>query len=223
MSPPRPRHAVWVVVGLLAAVLGLTYAEYRRDIERARERVASGSRMAQTACGPIEYASAGEGPPLLIVHGAGGGFDQLLPFAAALVRAGYRVVTMSRFGYLRTPLPADASPAAQADAHACLLDALRIERVVGIIGVSAGGPSSLQFALRHPDRTGRLVLLVPLAYAPRTGHEPTAPRGTPLLFETTLRSDFLFWLATRTIRRTMVRAILGTPPEVLDERIEDRG
>ena len=30
----------------------------------------------------------------------------------------------SRFGYLRTPLPSDASPAAQADAHSCLLDAL---------------------------------------------------------------------------------------------------
>jgi pimeloyl-ACP methyl ester carboxylesterase len=209
-----------MVVGLVVTgVVGFTYAAYRRDIGRARERVATGSQMARTPCGPIEYASAGNGPPLLIVHGAGGGFDQALPFAAPLVQAGYRVVTMSRFGYLRTPLPADASAQAQADAHACLLDALGIARLVGILGVSAGGPSSLQFALRHPQRTGRLVLLVPLAYAPTSGHQATSPRGTPLLFETALKSDFLFWLATRTMRRTMVRAILGTPPEVLD-RVE---
>jgi hypothetical protein len=44
---------------------------------------------------------------------------------------------MSRFGYLRTPLPKDAAPAAQADAHACLLDALHLSRVP-ILGISAG-------------------------------------------------------------------------------------
>ncbi len=54
------------------------------------------------------------GPPLLMVHGSGGGFDQGLDFARTLVPDGYRVIVPSRFGYLRTPLPADASPMAQA-------------------------------------------------------------------------------------------------------------
>jgi 2-hydroxy-6-oxonona-2,4-dienedioate hydrolase len=31
---------------------------------------------ADTRHGPIEYVSWGEGPPVLVVHGAGGGFDQ---------------------------------------------------------------------------------------------------------------------------------------------------
>jgi pimeloyl-ACP methyl ester carboxylesterase len=98
----------------------------------------------------------------LSVHGAGGGFDQGLELADPLARAGFRVIAVSRFGYLRTPLPPDASAAA----HACLLDALNIRRVA-VLGTSAGGPSSMQFALRHPDRTAALVLLVPAAYAPR--------------------------------------------------------
>jgi 2-hydroxy-6-oxonona-2,4-dienedioate hydrolase len=208
-----------VAIALVAATVVATVLiliAYQRDISAARERTANGSQIAKTACGPIEYASLGSGPVLLIVHGAGGGFDQALDMAAPLVASGLRVVLMSRFGYLRTPLPADASPAAQADAHACLLDALKIERAA-ILGASAGAPSALQFALRHAARCTALVLLVPAAYAPRPGSEAPlkTPRGTPLLFETVLRSDFLFWAVIRAAPRTVMRSILATPPEVV--------
>jgi pimeloyl-ACP methyl ester carboxylesterase len=173
--------------------------------------------LAQTRCGPIEYGIAGTGPPLLFVHGAGGGFDQGLAFGADLAAAGFRVIAMSRFGYLRTPLPADASAAAQADAHASLLDALGIPRAA-ILGGSAGAPSAMQFALRHPDRTSALVLAVPAAYAPRADGTSalTVPAGTQPLFSTALRSDFLFWAASLLLRDTVFRAILGTPPEVIE-------
>src|SRR5689334_7090573 len=133
---------------------------------RARARISQGSRIATSRCGPIEYAETGQGPPVLVVHGAGGGFDQGLELGEDLARAGFRVIAPSRFGYLRTPLPADASAEAQADAHACLLDALGIARAP-VFGVSAGGPSSLQFCLRHPDRCKAMILLVPLAYPAR--------------------------------------------------------
>jgi pimeloyl-ACP methyl ester carboxylesterase len=61
------------------------------------------------------------------------------------------------------------------------------------------------------------VLLVPAAYVPRPGDAPSmrTPPATPLLFDTALRSDFLFWLATRLARDTMMTAILATPPEVI--------
>jgi pimeloyl-ACP methyl ester carboxylesterase len=210
------RIALTLAALLVAALLALSYASYRRDIGRAYERIATGSQIAQTRCGPIEYAVAGEGPPLLSVHGAGGGFDQGLELAEPLARGGFRVIAMSRFGYLRTPLPQDASASAQADAHACLLDALNIERAA-VLGTSAGGPSSLQFALRHPDRTAALVLLVPAAYAPRPNEAPSVrtPRGTPFLFDTALRSDFLFWAMGKLARDAFIRGILGTPPEVV--------
>jgi pimeloyl-ACP methyl ester carboxylesterase len=204
-------------VGVLGAALGgLLYSRYQHDIERARERIATGSRIAETPCGPIEYAVAGDGPPLLIVHGAGGGFDQGLDFGKPLVASGFRIIAVSRFGYLRTPLPKDASAAAQADAHACLLDALNIRRAA-VIGASAGAPSSMQFALRHPGRITALVLLVPATYVPRPGGAPPmrTPTGTVLLFDIALKSDFLFWAATRFARETVIRAILATPPAVV--------
>ena len=218
MMALRTRHVAWILAGL--AVLGIgsfTYATYHRDIRAARARVAIGSWMAQTRCGPIEYAVMGEGPPALIVHGAGGGYDQGLDFGEPLAKRGLRIIAMSRFGYLRTPLPRDASAAAQADAHACLLDTLGIPRAA-IIGASAGAPSAMQFALRHPDRCSALVLVVPAAYVPRPGGAPPmkTPSWTEFLFDTALRSDFLFWVAPRISRPTLIRAILATPPAVVE-------
>jgi len=194
----------------------VTYAISRPTINRAYDRVSTGSRIADSRCGPIEYAEAGEGPPVLVVHGAGGGFDQGLDLGESLSRTGYHVIAPSRFGYLRTPVPADASAAAQADAHACLLDALKIDRAI-VLGVSAGGPSSMQFALRHPDRTAALVLLVPAAYAPRaeTAQPRRMTRTSAFVFDAVLRSDALFWATTKVARQTSIRTILGTPPEVV--------
>lgn len=211
---------LFLVIVLLVAVAAIVavYLDYRRDLDAAYLRISAGSQVAQTPCGPIEYASAGEGAPVLIVHGASGGIDQGMDAAKGLTAAGLRVVAVSRFGYLRTPLPADASPAAQADAHACLLDALGIKRVA-IVGASAGAPSAMQFALRHPDRCSALVLLVPAAYVPRPSGTPslTTPPWTEFLFDTALRSDFLYWAWMRLANRIMVAAILATPPEVLEK------
>ena len=216
-----------ILIGLLGAGLGaFVFSSYRRDIRRARERISTGSRVVETPCGPIEYAVAGDGPPVLVVHGAGGGFDQGMDFSEPLVRSGFRVVVPSRFGYLRTPLPADASAAAQGDAHACLLDALKIPRVA-VVGASAGAPSSMQFALRHPERTTALVLLVPAAYPfqneRRTGGATPkrASKETLFLFDTALKSDFLFWLMPRVARGTVMRGILATPPSVIERASPD--
>ena len=112
-----PRRVILSVVGGIAiGAFAFAWLAYERDLSRERARVARGSLIAATRCGPIEFASAGRGPAVLLVHGAGGGFDQALDIAGELAAHGYRAITMSRFGYLRTPLPDDASPAAQADA-----------------------------------------------------------------------------------------------------------
>lgn len=190
---------------------------YGKEIRRAKRRVAKGSKMLKTWVGPIEYAEAGnpEGPPVLVIHGAGGGFDQGLDLGAG-VTSEFRVIAISRFGYLRTPFPNDASPEAQADAHAAVLDALRIPRCA-VFGVSAGGPSALQFALRYPERVTALVLMVAAAYAPRAqGEKPKRMSALgAAMMNLTLKSDFLFWLALRLAPSAMIRMVLGTPPELL--------
>jgi pimeloyl-ACP methyl ester carboxylesterase len=166
-----------------------------------------------TRCGPIEVQQAGDGIPLLMIHGAGGGHDQGMAWARPLARQGVRVIAMSRFGYLRTPRPADASPEAQADAHICLLGALGIARAA-VMGVSAGGPSAMQTAIRHPDRVSALVLVVPIAYKPGTvanSAPPVSDRKDALLLRV-LGSDFLFWTALHVARDPLLRHVLATPP-----------
>ena len=216
MSYTRRRAAVTLLAVALVGVTLLIRWRFNTDMARARAHAALGSVLLSTRCGPIEYQESGTGVPLVAVHGSGGGHDQGMGFARALATRGIRVIAMSRFGYLRTPMPADASAAAQADAHVCLLDALGIHRAA-IMGGSAGAPSALEMAIRHPDRVTALVLLVPLAYKPTTLAD-SAPPMPPWVERTMMRliaSDFLFWSALHVARDQIIKVVLATPPELL--------
>jgi pimeloyl-ACP methyl ester carboxylesterase len=199
----------WLVIGVLAVTIAivsiLVYARFRRDIRVAQESVQNGgSQVIETDCGPIEYATFGEGNPVLVVHGIFGGFDQGLVIARGNVGEGFRTIVPSRFGYLRTPLPEDASPAGQADAYACLLDALGIEQAA-IIGTSAGGTSAIQFALRHPDRCSALVL-----FSSNTPGETEAALPPEPVAKLLFKSDFIFWFVTTYFGSSM-RTTMGVP------------
>ena len=210
----------WLSAVLAAAVAAtvvlslVVRSRFENDLARATERTAQGSELIATRCGPIEVQQAGQGIPLLVVHGSGGGHDQGMAWARPLVQQGVRVIAMSRFGYLRTPRPADASPEAQADAHVCLLDALGITRAA-VMGVSAGAPSALQAAIRHPGRVGALVLVVPITYKPGTvaASAPPVSDAKDALLLRLLGSDFLFWTGLHMARGAVIRHLLATPPE----------
>lgn len=111
-----------------------------------------------TRLGEVESAGYGEGPAVLCLHGAMGGWDQGLLLARTLGPPGFRYLAVSRPGYLGTALDMGRSPEQQADLHAALLDALGIRRCA-VMAVSGGGPSAIQFALRHRDRCWGLVLV----------------------------------------------------------------
>ena len=116
--------------------------------------------IVQTRRGPVECAISGEGPTILALHGGMGGHDQSWLLARALLAnlQGYRIIAVSRPGYLGTALRVGSTPEEQADAYASLLDALGIASAA-VAAVSAGGPSALQFAVRHPARCWALVLV----------------------------------------------------------------
>jgi pimeloyl-ACP methyl ester carboxylesterase len=199
----------WLVTGALvvavAVVVLLVYVRYRRDIRAAQEHLKSGgSQVIETDCGPIEYATFGEGYPVLVVHGIFGGFDQGLVIARRNLGEEFQSIIPSRFGYLGTPLPDEASPAKQADAFVCLLDALGIEQAA-IMGTSAGGTSAIQFALRHPDRRSALVL-----FTSNLPGETDAALPPETLAKLLFKSDFLFWLVTTYFSSSM-RSTMGVP------------
>jgi len=181
----------WLITGAAAGALGvLTYTRYLDEIKSAQRKVLAGGQIIETPLGSVEYVCSGEGPPVLIVHGGGGGYDQGLHIARVL-GGGFRWIAMSRFGYLRTPVLGDGSPEAQADAYAALLDVLDIPKAA-IIGVSAGGPSSIQFALRHPNRCTALVLVS--AITQRFSMQGNLHLGA---FRWAFKQEFITWLSIK--------------------------
>ena len=212
------RKAACFIVGSLVIgsviYIAWTYPRYTTDMQAARERLLAGSQLIQTKAGPIEYTETGDGPPVLIVHGAGGGYDQGLFIAKTFVGDGYRFIIPSRFGHLRTPLPVDGSLVAQADAYAALLDALNIPQVA-VLGFSDGGPSSLQFALRYPERCLALGMLAAKSHTP-----PPDTALQAVTFNTIFRSDYLYWLITENARPFLL-STFGLPEEVRNRLAPD--
>jgi pimeloyl-ACP methyl ester carboxylesterase len=168
-----------LTTGLAAIGITLVALPYRTEFRRAHESANRGSLIANTAAGPIEYARKGSGIPLLSIHGAGGGYDQGLSNASGLVGEGFQVIAPSRFGYLRTPVPRDTSPAAQADAHEALFAKLNVSKAI-VLGVSAGARSALELALRHSGRAAALILLVPGTYSATKPVSIEGSRGSGL-------------------------------------------
>jgi len=148
----------WVFAVTAKLVAG--WQEWGRSVAQARARL--DSRVIATASGPVEYAVTGCGPAVLVIHGCPGGYDQGLIAARLANSEDFTFISPSRPGYLRTPLHVGLTPEAQADAFAALLDSLGISKVA-IVGISGGGPSALQFAIRHPNRCWGLVTVCAIA------------------------------------------------------------
>jgi len=76
-----------------------------------------------------------------------------------------------------------------------------------------GAPSAMQLCLRHPERCSALVLLFPIAFAPRPASDvqqrPSAVGR--FVMDTTLKSDFAFWVLMKLARETMVKTLLAIP------------
>ncbi len=188
---------------IAAAFLGLAaYGAFRRDVTKIRSELAQGSTLFDTRHGLMEVAIRGEGTPVLLLHGAGGGYDQALLLAEMFGPPGHRWIAVSRFGYLRSTLPADASTRAQAEALLDILDAQGLDRI-GVIAMSGGVPPALQLAALAPDRITGLALLSSAPFTPLTAasQDPPMPAWAyQMLFST----DFPIW------------AILHTAPGLLD-------
>jgi pimeloyl-ACP methyl ester carboxylesterase len=190
------RWIVWAALGLAAIGASVVYWAYWQEMQSVRARLVAGSQVVQTRHGALEVHVEGSGPPVLVVHGAGGGYDQGMLIAQAFGGAksenGFRWIAVSRFGYLRSEMPADHSTRAQAEAFADMLDSLGIQRVA-ILGMSGGVPPSLQFARLYPERVSALVLLSGAPFTPLTAGEQKLP--VPIwVYQSLFKSDFPIWL-----------------------------
>lgn len=222
MPSRRLLLAAGIAAGAGAAIgAGLVGRAYAAAMAEAEARLAAGrSRLVRTRFGQLEFAEAGTGRPLLMIHGTGGGFDQGLAFARRFSDKGFRVIAPSRFGYLRSDFPAEASSENQADAFVDLLDALGIDRLP-VAGGSAGALSAIAFAIRHPQRCSALLPLVPATHAPK---RPSLRRMSPLqerVLFSLLGNDFAFWAAIEAMPDRLIGTMLATDPALVHAASSD--
>ena len=136
------------------------------------------------------YEVTGSGQPLAYIHGGFGGIQALGPmppwFVEKRFAPHFTVVTYHRRGCGRsemTPEGHDVRTYA-ADLHA-LVQHLRLAPAT-LMGVSAGGPIAIQFALDHPELVARLVL-VRSAADPMAGEQGRTVRTTVALLADLVR------------------------------------
>ncbi|MFN0087038.1 MAG: alpha/beta fold hydrolase [Blastocatellia bacterium] len=201
----------WIAIGLLAALI-LASAAYLRDMNRAYERIRGKSTVISSSYGNIEYSEGGAGPPVLVIHGSGGGFDQGELLAQAVLGEQFRWITPSRFGYLRSTFREGATFDDQAHAYAYLLDHLGVEKVA-VVALSHGGPSALLFAVLHPERVSSLTLIscgVASSSAQDQAHANQKGERLVAIF----KYDPLYWGVSRLFRKQLME-LMGASDEVI--------
>lgn len=204
--------AIRWVSGVVAAALAAGTAISVIALRDTRQHTASleaESRLVATGRGDMEYMVWGAGPPVLVVHGAGGGFDQGRLLARNLGPSGVTWISVSRFGYLRSQLPEARTPADQAQAFADLLDALDVGQV-RILAMSGGVPPALHFSERHPDRVAGMVLLSPAPFTP-FGPDVEDRPIPDWVYGAMLGNDIVYWLLTRFARGGLEQAFDARP------------
>lgn len=136
--------------------------EVRHGYEQLLEEASVPSRHVQLETGEqVHVLDAGNGPPLVLLHGSGVGAWFFLPLLREL--KGFRVIAPDR----PTQGLSDPIDLPRAAYHETLigwldrlLDALDLDSVA-LLGHSAGGVLALRYALAHPSRVERLVLIGP--------------------------------------------------------------
>lgn len=199
--------AIFIVI--VAVFITSTYPSYRRAMRAAKTNLMARSEILKSENGDIEYAVKGEGAPVLVLHGAGGGYDQGLWFGKLALGDNYKFISVSRYGYLRSPIPKNASIKTQAALYNVLLDHLNVKRVI-VIGASAGGPSATQFCNDYPDKCSALVLLSAVSEAGAPGDKPAFYVNIIHLIQ---QSNYAYWLFAKFMQPTIL-SLMGISPDV---------
>lgn len=208
------------IIGSLA-VLGVAVSiAGNRSADRRKAELVAEHSLAETRHGALEYVSWGDGPLVLVLHGAGGGFDQGRLLAESLGGESMRFIAVSRFGYLGSAMPSDPSTVAQAEALLDLLDHLGIEQA-SILAMSGGVPPALKFAEMFPGRTDRMVLLSSAPFTPFSPEVEERPIPT-WAYSALLGNDGVYWALTKIARGPLQSAFDARPELLKDAASEER-
>jgi pimeloyl-ACP methyl ester carboxylesterase len=106
----------------------------------------------------IHYASSGNGPTMLLLHGGGDSGEHSFERQLDVFSAHHRIVAPDQVGQGRTPdVAGPLSYTAMMEDTATLLAKLKLKHV-DVVGFSDGGILALMLSIRHPDLVRRVVV-----------------------------------------------------------------
>ena len=120
---------------------------------------------------PLHAVIAGEGRPLVVLHGGLADHHASLHLALPLTAAGFRLVLPDLRGSGRSVYAGALSWDLLADDLGALLRSLGLERA-SIVGVSSGSGVAVRFALRHPEHVAKLGIVSPVYAGAEIGLRP---------------------------------------------------
>jgi 4,5:9,10-diseco-3-hydroxy-5,9,17-trioxoandrosta-1(10),2-diene-4-oate hydrolase len=108
----------------------------------------------------LRYIEEGEGPAVLLLHGAslGSSADVFIRNLKPLARAGFRAIAFDQPGFGLSDVPADHSPAFRRDSIPKFMDALGLKQAA-LVGHSQAGNPAVQLALKEPGRYSHIIVL----------------------------------------------------------------
>ena len=117
--------------------------------------------MAKVTVAGVEifYKEAGEGPPILLIHGAGGNADAWGTTYTDLTQ-GHRVIAYDRRGFRNSQHPPVKDYHRHGEDAAALLSTVGAAPAT-VVGWSGGGITALDLAVNHPQVISSLVLVEP--------------------------------------------------------------
>lgn len=125
----------------------------------------------------INYKIAGEGEPLLILHGWGGSSDSWIKVQKLLAMAGYQVIIPDFPGFGKSKTPSKPWGVGDyADFVLNFIENFKIQNLF-ILGHSFGGRIAIKFAVEYPDKIKGLIL------CDSAGIKPKADFKTRIIFE----------------------------------------
>lgn len=108
----------------------------------------------------LRYIEEGEGPAVLLLHGAslGSSADVFRRNLPPLARAGFRAIAFDQPGFGLSDVPEDQSAGYRKRIMPKFADALGLKKVA-LVGHSQAGNPAVQLALETPDRYSHVVVL----------------------------------------------------------------
>lgn len=204
---------LWITGGVLILIVWGSVL-YLKDMNQAYERISGKSTVIPSPFGDIEYSEGGNatGYPVLVIHGGGGGYDQGELIADVALNEQFHWIAPSRFGYLGSALPENATWDDQAAAYSYLLDYLKIDKVA-VLAMSQGGPSALLFAVNHPERVVSLICLS-CGVAASSSEDQADANLKGNILKTIFRYDFLYRTVSKLFKKQLL-GIIGATDEVI--------